>query len=201
MAGPSLPTFVPRAPRPRRRLLTWVVIACVLAVVIEVAAVTNAFGLLSLGKANGSSGSTGTNPNPSGEMVTSVVASITYSGGGADPFPNLQGTNLCAKCPSLPTNNVAVTPAEAVLWVYFNVSFSGSSDITISNFTLTSSGPNASLFKLAGVYVYPRYSEPATEVLFNPGIPPVGLGIEVTSTSIPDDGATGYSLTFHLTSP
>jgi len=176
-------------------------IACALAVVIEVGVVTNAFGLASLGKSTGGSGSNGPNPNPSDEMVTSVVGAMTYNGGGADPFPNLQGTNLCAKCPVVPKVNANVTPAVAVLWVYFNISYSGSSDTTISNFTLTSSGSNASLFKLAGVFVYPRYSEPATEVLFNPGIPPVGLGIELTSTSIPNDGTTGYALTFHLTSP
>jgi len=197
MAGVGLPP--PRPPRSRRRLVLWAVIACVLAVLLEVAAVTDGFGLLNKGK--GSSGPTGPGPNPYGEMVTSVEASITYSGGGTDPFPNLQGTNVCGKCPVLPKDDTNLAPPVALVWVYFNVSYSGSTDAKIANFTLTSSGDNASLFKLVGVFVYPTYDEPVPEVLFNPGMPTLGLALEMTSTSIPNDGTTGYALTFHLTSP
>jgi len=199
MAVPSRTAAYRPRPRRRSRLLLWIVVVCVVAIVAEIGVVTNFFGLEGAFKKGGSSGSSGPNPNPYGELVTSVVGSIVYSGG-TDPFPSLAGSELCAGCPVLPKENSNVSPPVAELWVYFNVTFTGSIYTTISNFTLTTSGSNSSLFVLLGVYLYPQYSEAATTVGFTPG-QTMGLGIHAMASSIPNDGSTGYALTLHLTSP
>ncbi|HYA10888.1 MAG TPA: hypothetical protein VEH10_04375 [Thermoplasmata archaeon] len=196
--------IVPTAPRRgrRRRVLLWVLVACVAAIVVEIGAVTDGFGVGGLFKSGGgSSGRTGPDPNPANERITSVTATITYSGKGSDPFPGLNGVDLCVNCPLLPRVNANVTPAVADVWIYFNVTYTGSNTTTISNFTLATSGPDAGLFQFLGVFAGPVYNEPVPLVTFYSGHTTWALAIHAAATSVPDDGTAGYALTFHVTSP
>ena len=195
-------TRLPPTPRPRRRraIVFWVAIACLLAVVIEVGAVTNVFGLGSLFGSKGGSSSPGAGPNPYDENITSVTGAIVFSQK-VDPFPQLNGASLCSQCPVAPTIDSSTDPAIAVLWVYFYVTYSGENYTTISNFTLTTSGgQNPTLFVLLGVFTGPYFSEPATLLGFSPGTT-YEVGLHIDATSIPYDGPSGYQLTFHVTSP
>lgn len=198
MVGTSHLPLTPR-PRRRRRIILGVVVACVAAVVLEVAAVTDGFGLGALLGPKGSSSSGGGGPNPYNENVTSVVGSITYSEK-TDPFPQLDGQSLCSHCPLTPTIDANVTPAVAEVWVYFYLTYTGSNYTTISNFTVTTSGQNTSLFQLLGVFTGPYFSEPAPQLGFPPGAE-YEVGLHLQAASIPYDGPTGYQLTFHVTSP
>jgi hypothetical protein len=193
-------------PAPARRskftLLAWVGVVCLIAVVGEIGFVTNGFGLGSLvGKGSHPSPSPA-NPNPDNERITGMTGAIVYHGGGSGNFPGLSGGNLCPACPILPTVYANASPPVAGVWVYFNVTFTGTSPQSISNFTLTTSGSNPALFTLIGVYTAPRYSESATSLTFTSGRgSTIGLGVFAEATSIPGDGSTGYSLTFSVTSP
>jgi len=192
----------PARRRSKLTLLAWVGVVCLIAVVAEVGFVTNGFGLGSLVGKGSHPSSPPYNPNPNNEMISGVTGSIVYNGGGVGNFPGLSGGQLCPRCPILPTVYANASPPVAGVWVYFNVTFTGSSPQTISNFTLTTSGSNPALFTLIGVYIYPHYSESATKLLFTSGSgSTVGLGLFAEATSIPGDGTTGYSLTFSVTSP
>lgn len=191
-------------PRPRRRrgLLTWIAVAAVAAVLIEVGAVTDGFGVPGLLASHGSSGSSppGPNPNPYNELVNAVWASVTYSTANRS-FPDLQGTNLCSRCPVEPAENASYDPPVAGLWFYFVVKNEGQNWTTMANFTLTTSGADAHLFRLVGVVCCaPTYEEVVTDVGFTPGTS-YGFGAYAIASSVPFDGTAGYSLYFNVTSP
>jgi len=164
--------------------------------------VTGGFGLPGLLRphGSGSSGPPGPGPNPFDENVTAVLSSIIY-GTGDHSFPSLQGVQLCGQCPAAPTENASYDPPVAGLWFYFNVTNVGSNWTYLANFTLTTSGSNPHLFTLAGVVCCsPTYSEIVLRIGFTPGAH-YGFRAYVIASSIPYDGATGYSLYFNATSP
>ncbi len=205
MSAPPQAAYRTRARR-RPRLLVWVGVLCVAAVVIESAVVTNGFGLATKKSSSSSNGIPGPNPNPAGELVTSVTGQLTYSGSGSNPFPALSGGDLCPGCPKLPkeyTNNGTNFDG---LWFYFNVSNAGKNGTTLSNFSLTTSGANPHLFVLLGVECCytthsTPYSEPTDHLYVPPNSSPIGLAVFVTALAIPGDGTTGYALTLHMTCP
>jgi hypothetical protein len=198
--GEPRTTLWPRPRRRRRGLLTWVVVGCLAAVLIEVGAVTSWFGIPALLAGSNSSGPSGTNPNPFGEMVTGVLASITYTTGNRS-FPDLQGTDLCAGCPELPLLNRSYDPPVAGIVFYFNVTDEGLNATRLANFTLTASGGNSALFRLVGVACcYPLFEEVVASVYFTAGTT-YGFRAYAVASLIPDDGSTGYELYFNSTSP
>lgn len=187
--------------RRRRSVLLWAALACAVAVVIEVGAVTNAFGLLNKPGSGGSSGPPGPNPNPYDENVTSLVGALAYHGSGQSPFPSLNGVaNLCVHCPIAPMARSNGTTTVAVVWIYFNVTYTGSNNTHIANFTLTTSGSDPDLFTLIGVFV-PPYGEASTQITFWQDHPTWAMLVQAEATSIPNDGSTGYQLTLGMTSP
>jgi len=195
-------------PRRKGRLLIWVAVACVAAIVVEAGAVTNGFGLLRArsGTSGGGNNTTGPDPNPFHEKVTAVVGGLTYSGGGTNPFPALAGGELCSKCPELPKENSSYSPPVAGLWFFFNVTVTGHNASHLGNFSLTTSGSNPSLFKLVGVLCCyttksVRYAEQVLSIYVIPGNPPIGLAVYVIASLVPSDGGVGYALTLHMTSP
>jgi len=198
-------------PRPGRRprILLWVLVACLAAVVIEVGAVTDGFGIGSLLASRGPSSSGSPGPNPYGEEVTAVYASL--SGSGAGSFPSLEGTNLCLipACPATPKEDTTYDPPVAGMWFFFNVSNVGSTGAYLSNFTLTTSGSEPHLFELVAVKCCyagsgaSSYGEVVTSVYFTSSGSGSyhGLAAYAIAASIPDDGPTGYALYFNATSP
>lgn len=193
------PPVSPR--RRRRRLIVWAAVACVAAVLIEVGAVTDLFGFGWFGKSGTSTPSPPPNPNPYDENITSVLGSIAYSGSGTDPFPILNGGQLCPACPIAPKEDTSVDPPVASVWVYFNVTYTGTNDTTISNFTLSTSGSDPGLFELLGVFAPPAFGETVTLVTFWSGHATWELAFHASASSIPNDGSAGYQLTLHVTSP
>jgi hypothetical protein len=179
----------------------WVAVACLAAVVIEVGAVTEGFGLVGLLTSHRGTGPGGPNPNPYGELVVAVLASITY-GSSDHAFPALQGAQLCALCPVVPPENTSYDPPVAGLWFYFNVTNTGSNYTYLANFTLTTSGASPELFTLVGgvLCCAPAYHEVVHGVWFTAG-ERFGFRAYAIATSIPDDGPTGYTLYFNATSP
>jgi hypothetical protein len=186
-------------------LLRWVGVICVVAVVAEVGWVTSGFGVAGLFHRGGGSGSSPPDLNPGNERVMGVFASLTWSGKGTNPFPSLAGGELCGPCPELPRVNDNVTPAVDGLWVYFNVTNSGTNSSQIRNFTVSTSGSDAGLFALdgeaAGDGLYccyaSHYGESIAGLLFGAG-QTWGVAIFVYAASIPYDGSAGYTITLHL---
>jgi hypothetical protein len=200
MAGP-VPSGQ-RRPRRRRGILLWVAVACVAAAVIEVGAVTSWFGLPALLSPHGG-GSTpsGPNPNPFNENITGIWAQVTYTNGNRSSFPALQGTNLCSGCPKLPPVNRSYDPPVSGIWFYFAVTNYGKNATSISNFTLSTSGADPSLFRLVGVVCCaPTYQEVVTSVYFT-SMTSFSLAAYAVATAIPNDGSLGYALYFNVTAP
>jgi hypothetical protein len=201
------PGYGPPRPRRRRRVLAWIGVACLAAVVIEVGATTDLFGLGGLLKSSGTtSGSPGPNPNPYNEIVYSVLGAIDYTDGNRTLL-GLEGAELCSRCPAVPLVNENYSPPVAGVWFYFNITNDGSNWTTLSHFQVSTSGSDPELFVLVAVVCcYPGYSEnvtlsgpgfsPATE-----GSQPTGLAGYAIALSIPYDGAAGYNITFSATSP
>lgn len=207
MSGaPPDPTI--RRLRPRRRggIFRWAVVACAVAVLVEVGAVTNGFGVPALLVRHGGSASgPGVDPaNPYDVNVTVIRAAIVY-GEGVEVFPALQGANLCPGCPATPRENTNFTPPVAGLWFYFNVTNVADNISILANFTLTTSGTNPHLFILADVLCcYPSYGEEAGDTEFGPaGSNWDAWGFEALAVAsyVPYNGGLGYELYFNTTSP
>ncbi len=206
MSGLAAPAVRPLRPRRRRRVLPWVAVACVAAVVIEGGAVTGWFGLSGLfAPPGGGTAPSGPNPNPYDENVTGIWAQVTYTNGNRSSFPALQGTNLCSGCPRLPPVNRSYSPPVAGIWFYFTVTNYGTNGTSISNFTLTTSGADPTLFRLVGVVCCaPTYEEVVVRAYFTP-YPSIGDSLSfaayAVATAIPNDGSLGYALYFNVTAP
>ncbi len=207
MSGtPPDPTI--RRLRRRRRggIFRWAVVACVVAVLVEVGAVTNGFGVpAALGRHGGSGSGPGVDPaNPYDVNVTAIRAAIVY-GGGVQVFPALQGTDLCPGCPESPRENTNFTPPVAGIWFYFNVTNVGNNISQITSFALSSSGTNPHLFVLVGVLCcYPSYEEEVGNTTFGAeGSDWDSWGFEALAVAayLPYNGGLGYELYFNATSP
>jgi len=186
--------------------MVWIAVACIAAVVIEVGAVTDGFGIPGLLQPQGTSSPppTGPNPNPYGEPIVAIWASVAY-GSSAQPFPNITNTNLCHDCPLTPKENTAYDPPVAGLWIYFNVTNVDATSANLGNFSLNTSGSEPALFELVSVVCCysphgPSYGEVVTRVSFTPGMT-FGFAAYAFAVSIPYDGTTGYSLYLNSTSP
>jgi hypothetical protein len=208
MSGAAAEPTIRRLRRRRGGIFRWAVVACVAAVLIEVGAVTDGFGIpAAIRHGGGSSSGPGFDPaNPYDENVTEILSSISY-GGGREVFPALQGSDLCDPgCPEAPTEMFFnYTPPVAGLWFYFNVTNVGPNISVLSNFTLSSSGPDPHLFVLAGITCcYPTYEEEVGSTDFGPSgsdWDAWGFSALVVSSYIPSDGPTGYVLYLNSTSP
>jgi hypothetical protein len=206
MTGLAPPATPWSRPRRRRGLMVWIAVACIAAVVIEVGAVTDGFGIPGLLQPQGTSSPppTGPNPNPYGEPIVAIWASVAY-GSSAQPFPNITNTNLCHDCPLTPKENTAYDPPVAGLWIYFNVTNVDATSANLGNFSLNTSGSEPALFELVSVVCCysphgPSYGEVVTRVSFTPGMT-FGFAAYAFAVSIPYDGTTGYSLYLNSTSP
>jgi hypothetical protein len=197
--APNLPSPGLARRRARRSLLTWVAVGCIAAVLIEVALFTNGFGLLAA-KSTGGSTPPGPNPNPYEVNVTGLSSDLAYSGGGTNPFPALVDGQLCNRCPVAPKENANYSNLGSVLFIYFNVTNTGSNWTTLGNFTLTTSGTNPHLFTLQSITVGPSYNEPTTLTGFTPGQTKALLAF-VSASTLPANGGVGYALTLHMTCP
>lgn len=196
-----------RPPRRRRGLLTWVAVVCVAAVLVEVGAVTNGFGLAPLlfPSKGTSTGPSGPNPNPYNETILAVDASIVY-GVGRGTFPNVSGgVNLCNLCPVLPKENTSYDPPVAGFWFFVNVTNEGANGTYLANFTLGTSGSDPHLFRMVGVVCCaPHYEEVVTKIYFTPvdtAGSKFGLAAYAIASSIPSTVSGGYTLYFNSTSP
>ncbi len=196
MATPLAPTV--RGRRKRGRLVIWVAVACLAAVVVEVGAVTDAFGLYH-------TSSTAASPppdlNPGSEQITSVVPSVTYTGGGSDPFQFavVAGDNICSQCPLLPRLDTNTNPNLEVAWIYFNVTYTGSAPLAnLTTFAVSTNGTDPTLFLLDGLFLQGDYSESVGWVEFTPD-ETFPLALHLSATSIPQDGDAGYQLVFSAT--
>ncbi len=181
-------------------MFLWAAVGCVAAVLIEVALFTNGFGLVRSAATGGGTPSPGPNPNPYAVNVTSVTAALVFNGKGTNPFPFLVGGELCSRCPQAPQANANYSSEGAVLLVYFNVTNSGENWTTLGNFTLTTSGPNPSLFTLNSMQVGPAYGEPTPQIGFTPGQTD-GLLAFISVGNLTSNGGVGYALTLHMTCP
>ena len=201
----SSPVISYRPPRRRRVLLTSVAAVCVAAVLIEVGAVTNGFGLAPLlSKGPSPTGPPGPDPNPYNETILAVTASVVY-GNGKGLFPALQGTDLCSRCPALPRENASYDPPVAGFWFFVNVTNEGTNGTYLANFTLGTSGTNPHLFRMVGVVCcWPGYEEVVSRVYFTPdgsAGSKFGLAAYVIASAIPSTASGGYTLYFNSTSP
>jgi len=189
--------------KPRRRWVPWrgLTVAAVVVVAVVVGVFTDGFGIPGLLQPHGTgpTGPGGSNPNPYDENITAVEASIAY-GGAAQPFPALEGTDLCPHCPALPTVNAA---HEAGFWFYFNVTnIQSSTGATLANFSISTSGYVSTVFVLVHVLCcYTNHYAEFVSQLYFPPSQSYGLAAYVTAVTIPYDATGGYVLYFNSTSP
>ncbi len=200
----STDTIVPGRSLPpvRRplRLLRWVAVACVAAVLIEAGAVTDGFGIPSL-LARHSSPSSAPNPNPFEEKVLAVDPKLVYGMGGASTFSFPNGADLCSRCPMVPVVNTNVTPAVAGVWVYFNITYHGQNYTHVANFSVSTSGANGNLFTLGCVSLQSsRCNEQLVGLSFLHN-QTWAVEVYVYAASVPYNGGDGYTITFRMTSP
>ncbi len=180
-------------------LLRWVAVACIAAVLIEVGAVTDGFGLPSLLAHHGGVSSP-PNLNPFSEPINAVNVKLVYGVDEGNPFSFPDGSDLC-HCPRQPILDTNVTPDVIGIYLYFNITNTGKNYSQIANFSVSSSGANTSLFKLGCVATQGHgCNEPLVGVSFLPD-QTWALVAWVYTASIPYDGSAGYTLTFHMTSP
>lgn len=201
------PSWFARQRRNHPALLA-VAFVCAAAVVVEIAAVTNVFGLL--GHGTKSTGPTGPNLNPYHEEFLSVTGEIQYKGTGTGYFAQLEGQSVCPKvCPAFPKlfNNTG-TPAYGIFF-FFNVTNTASQTRNISEPVLGLVGKNTAGFVLVTYCCYSttntQYSEPLVTGLQvqgagSPGAT-VGLrGFIYTETTIPEIAGGGYAFFLNVTS-
>lgn len=181
-------------------LLFVAVLVCVAAVFIEVAATTHFFGLV---QPSSGGGSTLPSLNPYGEVIFAVNSSVTYHSGSSGYFPALDGTDLCQyTCPKTPVLVSNNGNTSIGVFFYVNVTNTATTDESLSNLTLTTSGANTDLFSLVLICCYPTYQEPFSKWTDAASGATVGLrGYAYVTVPIPYTGAGGYSLLLESTSP
>lgn len=174
-------------------------------VVVVAGVVTDWFGFgpeLSKGTAGGPSMPAGESPNPFGEKVDGLMATIDYAGNASGYFPAIDHVDLCRHCPALPAIDWGRAPPRAVVTVLFNVTNTGSSFHEITSFALSAAGAKGPhVFTLFGVYCCApnNYGEDVDFVGLTPG-QTMGLEAYLTATAIPSAGGVGYELTLAMVS-
>ncbi|MGP8078064.1 MAG: hypothetical protein ACLQD8_00745 [Thermoplasmata archaeon] len=178
-------------------------IACAVAVLLEVGAVTDFFGLVH--HASGSKAPTGPDLNPHHEMILDVVWAVDYTGASKNYFSQINGASFCPECPELPNSYAQYSPPEIGIYFYFNVTNTAVGDESFSLPTLGTSGPDAALFNITTYCCFSTsntpYSEPLSGPLhFVPG-QTVGLrGYVWTTVIIPVSVSGNYTVYYNTTS-
>lgn len=145
----------------------------------------------------------GPNLNPYNEAVQAVLASITYNGNSSGYFAALEGTQLCDRCPVVPHTDDLFSPPFVGFWFYVNVTNSANQWETLTNFTVSTSGTDPTLFTLEWVVCcYPLYQY----LVLADGAgftahQTLGLGVFTEAAQLPDVGPSGFTLDFNVTSP
>ena len=180
--------------------------ACAAAILIEVGAITGAFGLA--GWHWGSRGSTAPNLNPHGEHILAITANTTYFGPIHGYFPAIDGTDLCGpRCPELPREwpSDGVLPAEVGVFFYYNVTNTAPVLVNLSQPVVSTSGPVPTLFFLETFCCYTPAAPPYVELIDSatPVSPGLEYGLEgyaYTTVPLPAVASGGYTLYVNFTS-
>lgn len=174
-------------------------------VVLVAGVVTDWFGLgprLTSAASGGSTPPTGPDPNPFGEKVDSLEATITYSGNTTGYFPGIDQVNICGRCPLLPTTRWVPTPPQALVAIFFNVTNTGNTYHELTEFNLTAAHADQSgVFELFSIFCCSanNYDEDADLVGFVPG-QTIGLEAYILAANIPSTGGVGYALVLAMES-
>ena len=154
-------------------------------------------GWFGLGSTNPGGGALGTGPdlNPHGEAVNGVYLSIQYSGNSTGYFVVRPSGNLCTGCPMVPALDDRFGTPLVSLFVYFNLTNSGTEYHELSGWNLTDPGySGADPFSLRAVLCCaPLYGESSALVGAAPG-QTVPLAFYFTAEEVPANGGDGFSL-------
>lgn len=207
MAGPYRRPSRLRAAAKRHPAMLAVGIVCAIAVIAEIGAVTDAFGLLH----PGSSSTSPTPPdlNPYSETFLAITSEVKYGAGGSDYFPEFEGQPICgAKCPGLPVVFTGFASPVIGLFFYFNVTNTASVAANFSLPALGVVGGNTAGFVLVTYCCYTSTNVPYSEQLTaGSQLAPhgslgsvVGLrGFIYSAVSLPENTAGGYAFYFNVT--
>lgn len=192
--------------RPWTRLGRLVVVVGVVEAIIVAGVLTDWFGVGAIVAGPTSTGPPllhGPNPDPYGEKVNSLAASIVYSGNATGYFPDIDHANVCHHCPLPPTILWDQSPPQALFPVFFNITNTGSGYHEISNFTLSAAHGNPNrVFELFHIYCCSanNYDEDVEVVGFLPG-QTIGIEAYIVASNIPSAGGGGYDLMLTMDSP
>ena len=180
-------------------------LVCAAVVIVEIAAVTNGFGLLTH---PASAPPKPPDLNPYDEEVSIVLSNVTYSGHATGYFPGLDEQDLCGvQCPLLRIYTDH-QPDEIGFYFFFNVTNTADVSVNMSNPALGISGTNQTVFFLKTFCCYSTLSQPYSEPLvgklrFSPsGSDGSEIGLEgyVYSTwPIAESVSGSYKLYFNVT--
>ena len=182
-------------------------LACVVAVLLEIGAITGFFGLTSL--LHRTTGAAEPDLNPSHELIFSVESNVTYIGSISGYLPALEDTDLCGySCPTLPQIWVpkqGSLPPEIGIYFYFNITNTAAAIVNLSVPVLVTSGPDPTLFYLQTWCCYTKTTQMYDELLDDPIQFPAHFqfGIEgyaYTTVPLPAVPAGGYALDISYTS-
>lgn len=142
-----------------------------------------------------------TNLNPGNVPVLAVRGSLSYSGNSSGYLSIVEGANLCARCPVVPSTNNQFTPPVAGFSFYFNVTNLGSVYHTLGAFSIASPAYGGMpIFRLGAVFCCgPTYQETTESVGLVPG-QTMALMVFLEAASIPEAGAPGFTLDFFAVS-
>lgn len=195
-AGPRRPNWLVRQAKAHP---TWfaTTIVCAAVILLEIAALTNLFGL---GVHSGAPPpSTGPNLNPFGVRVVAIESAISYTGPANGYVPALEGQNLCgARCPLYPNESFASSPPHLGLDFFYNLT--NTADVA-HNLSLPVIGNPPSIpFQVHLMCCYATFGEAYSEWVVGPFSisPDVTIGFEAyvwTTEPLPDlsDGLTLYA--------
>lgn len=182
-------------------------LVCAAAVISEVAAVTDLFGLA--GHRASPSGPTGPDLNPYHQRILAITSNITYYGSVRNYFPMLSDANLCGlACPELPrewSSGGSNSSPQIGVYFFYNVTNTAAVNVNLSQPILTTSGRDATLLYLETFCCYTTTNRPYSELLttgvqFTSGTEIGFEGYAFTTAVIPAVAAGGYTLYVNFTS-